>query len=108
MSRLIVGLLLLGSGSVALADDDPAPRKPVEAELQKFQGRWDVVKCVMDGEDDTARLRKVGAHAVIRKNQFTFVEGKGDKESMTFTLDLKKKPARMELKDGNEISKAIY
>jgi len=108
MSRLIVGLLLLSSGSVAFADDDPEPRRPAEAELKKLQGTWDVVKAVVDGRDDSAKLKDAGAHAVIKKSEFTLVEGKGNKDSMTFTLNTKKKPVQMDLSDGNEKIRAIY
>jgi len=108
MTRLIVGLLLLGSGSVALADDDPEPRKPAEAELKKLQGTWDVVKAVVEGRDDSKKLKESGAHAVIKGKEFTFVEGKGSKDFMSFTLDTKKKPARMELTAQPETVKAIY
>jgi uncharacterized protein (TIGR03067 family) len=108
MSRLIVGLLLLGSGSVALADDDPEPSSLAKAELKKLQGTWDVVKAVVDGRDDSAKLKKDGAYLVIKKNEFTFVEGKGNKESMNFTLNVKKKPLRMDLAEGNKNIRAIY
>jgi uncharacterized protein (TIGR03067 family) len=108
MSRLMVGLLLLASGSVAQADDDPEPRRPAEAELKKLQGTWDVVKAVMAGRDDTAKLKKDGAHAVIKKNEFTFVERQGRKDSMSFVLNQKQKPGRMDLSDGNETIRAIY
>jgi uncharacterized protein (TIGR03067 family) len=108
MGRLIVGLLILGAGSVVLADDDPEPRKPAEAELKKLQGTWDVVKAVLDGRDDTKKLKDDGAHAVIKKNELTFVEKQTSKESMSFTLDPKKKPARMDLTAQPETLKAIY
>ena len=42
------------------------------------------------------------------ENEFTFVEGKGNKDSLSFTLNVKKKPAQMDLREKDETIRAIY
>src|SRR5262245_47924995 len=76
--------------------------------MKQLQGEWDLVKIARNGADVTKE--KKGAYFVIEKNQISFKEGGGgNDESVTFELNLKKKPHHIDLfTRQKEMVKGIY
>ncbi len=93
---LIVSLCLLASGSRGLAD----------AELDKFQGTWQVEKLSTGGTD--AQAAKIAEMAIIFKGDQAIPKN-NPTDIAKVKLDPSKKPAEIDLTDSDKkVNKGIY
>jgi uncharacterized protein (TIGR03067 family) len=97
----LVVVLLLG------ADTPKDPRE--SADEKKFQGTWNVVSTVFDGQPAPKEKLK-GRKVVIDRQQLTAFVGDTRGRTLIITLDPKQRPQQIDLKraDRDEVAQGIY